>query len=190
MKNILFFLYEDMADFEVTLVAHILGAGGEEAYKITPIAYTLDPIRSKCGLVYLPEKTVDEVLDQETEGLIIPGGFNMDARPHLITLIQKLYKEKKLVSAICAAPYYLAKAGILDHHRFATSLANWSDDHKALYGEDPFPRENYVNDRVMIDKNVITAKGVAFIDFAIAITKYLKLYSDEDIEEYKKILKG
>lgn len=190
MKNILFFLYENMADFEITLVAHILGAGGDEAYKITPIAYTLEPVKSKCGLVYLPEKTVDDVLEEDTEGLIIPGGFNMDARPSLISLIQNLYEDKKLVSAICAAPYYLAKAGILDHHSYATSLSVWSDEHKTLYGEDPFPRENYVNDRVKTDENVITAKGFAFIDFAIAITKYLKLYGDEDLTEYEKLLKG
>jgi hypothetical protein len=48
---------------------------------------------------------------------------------------------------------------------------------------DPFPRENYVESRVVTDKNIITAKGRAFIDFSFAIFDYLDIYQGQYSEK-------
>ena len=41
----------------------------------------------------------------------------------------------------------------------------------------PFPSKNYVDQRVVRDGHIITAKGRAFVDFSFAIFDYLDVYA-------------
>lgn len=190
MGKILLFIYDRMADFEVIYATHVLGVGLKK--EIIPIAYEDKLIRSEPGIVYKPLKLVKEVLDEDVEGIIIPGGWNGEIRDELIELIQKLNKEEKLVAAICGGPRFLAKAGVLDSVKFTTSLANWTDELKQRFNEeDPFPRNNFVQTRVIKDRNVITAQGYAFVDFAIEICDYFKGFDDEeDKQKYTEFIRG
>jgi len=56
---------------------------------------------------------------------------------------------------------------------------------------DPFPRENFVQDRVIRDDNVVTAQGTAFIDFAIEICDWFGGFEgEEDKRGFVKLIKG
>lgn len=190
MGKILLFIYEDMADFEVTFVTHILGADlGKE---IITVGYEDKLIRSKSGVIYKPIKLIKDVLEEEVEGLIIPGGWNGEIRPELIELIRKLHIQKRLLGAICAGPRFLAKAGVLDNVKYTTSIVNWTETHAKQFMEsDPFPRENFVQDRVIRDGNVVTAQGTAFIDFAIEICDWFGGFEgEEDKRGFVKLIKG
>jgi len=46
--------------------------------------------------------------------------------------------------------------------------------------KDPFPRENFISERVVRDKNIITAQGIAFIDFSIEICDWFNLFESKD----------
>ena len=39
--------------------------------------------------------------------------------------------------------------------------------------------ENYLNQRTVVDRNVITAQGFAFVDFAVEVCKYLHIFESE-----------
>jgi putative intracellular protease/amidase len=190
MGKIFIFIYNDMADFEITFVTHLLGA--DAGKEIITIAYENNIVKSKSGVEYKPKITVKEALNEEVEGLIIPGGWNGEVREELVELIQFLNKKNKLISAICAGPRFLAKAGILDEVKYTTSIIQWTEEHKKNFNEeDPFPRENFVAKRVVRDKNIITAEGIAFIDFAIEICDYFNLFDDEeDKNNFEKSIKG
>jgi hypothetical protein len=49
-----------------------------------------------------------------------------------------------------------------------------------LKQEDPFNRDYYMDQAVVIDNHFITAIGSAFIDFAIEVADYLGLIADEN----------
>jgi len=52
---------------------------------------------------------------------------------------------------------------------------------------DPFPRDTFVDKRVVQDGNIITAQGFAFVDFALKIWDWFNLYDyEEEKEELKK----
>lgn len=190
MGKILVFIYDDMADFEITFAAQLLGAdGGKE---ITTIAFEDKIIKSKCGLSYKPDKLVSDVVNEDVEGLIIPGGWNGEIRPELIKLIQNINAKGKLLAAICAGPRFLAKAGVLDNVKYTTSIVEWTENHAERFKEsDPFPRQNFVFKRVMRDKNIITAQGTAFIDFAAEVCEWYSLFEDEDDKNnFLKSIKG
>lgn len=190
MGKILVFLYDDMADFEITFVTHLLGADlGKE---IITIGYEDKLIRSKSGIIYKPAKLIKDVLQEEVEGLIIPGGWNGEIRPELLELIQNLNTKGILLGSICAGPRFLAKAGVLENVKYTTSIVNWTEMHMKQFMEgDPFPRQNFVLDRVIRDRNIITAQGNAFVDFAIEIADWFGAFDDEeDKNGFAKVIKG
>lgn len=188
MNKILCFLYDDMADFELVLACQTLKYLNK--FELVPIAYEMKTVRSNPGLVYQPAATVKQALTfNDVEGLIIPGGWNDEQREELTQLIQKLYQDGKLVSAICAGPQYLARAGILDKCKYTTTLS--PDLFTRQNREDFFPRQNYVAQNVVRDRNVITALGNAFVDFAAEIGDYFNMFENqEDKAEYIKDFKA
>lgn len=190
MSKILVFIYDQMADFEITYATHLLGANAGK--EIITISYENEIIKSKCGLEYKAQRLIKDVLNEEVEGLLIPGGWNGEIRPELVELIQGLNSKKKLLAAICAGPRFLAKAGVLDNVKYTTAFAQWTEDHVERFNEsDPFPRQGFVGGRVVRDGHIITAQGQAFVDFALEICDWFKLFDDEEEKaDYMKFVRG
>ena len=189
MGKILLFVYNDMADFEFTYATHLLGH--ELGKQIVVAAYDKSPIVSKGGVTYLPHTTIAEADANEFEGFIIPGGWNPVVKQEMLDLINQFYQKDKLLAAICAGPRYFAKAGILDKVKYTTSIVEWNETRRSTFNEeDPFPRQNFVNKRVVRDRNVITSKGISFVDFGIEVANYFGMFNtdDEKLELYKTIL--
>lgn len=189
MEKILCLLYNQMADFEMTLACHL------SERQIVTIAYEKAAIQGASGISYMPMMTVKEAIDEkEVVGLIIPGGLNDEMRPELITLIRKLDAEGKMLAAICGGPQYLARAGVLEHKKYTTALT--IENLKTYFPKatDPFPRQNEVSEYVVRDQNVITAVGNAFVAFAIEVSDYLGSYKDQvmkdqDLYYYRGLIK-
>lgn len=76
--------------------------------------------------------------------------------------------------------------------RYTTPIVCWTEKHISVFGStDPFPRENYVPGRVVSDKNIITAQGTAFIDFAVEICDWFHLFaSSDDKDHFLRLIKG
>lgn len=183
MSKILVFLYNGMADFEITYATHLLGH--ELSKQIVTCSYEIKPVKSKGGLVFMPDITVVEANVDEYEGFMIPGGWNPVVKEEILSLIKEFYSAGKLLAAICAGPRYFAKAGILSDVKYTTSIVEWTPARRAQFGgeDDPFPRENFVDTRVVRDRNVITSKGISFVDFAIEVADYLGLFKDVQEKE-------
>ncbi|MHA2088755.1 MAG: DJ-1/PfpI family protein, partial [Promethearchaeota archaeon] len=161
MKKILCFIYEGFVDFETVLACS--GLSGMEDYELVYIAYEKSPVISSGGLSIIPDSKVSEITNtRDIEGLIIPGGSERILKPELEKLIKQLNEENKLIAAICAGPEFLAKAGVLNGKKHTTSQT------PQVYEEnnevDPFPRETYMETRIIQDGNIITAQGYAFVD--------------------------
>jgi len=179
MDKILVFMYNDMADFEITYATHLLGH--ELSKQIVPCAYDNKPIKSKGGMIYIPAITVAEVASEDYVGLLIPGGWNPVVKDEMLAMINEFFNSGKLLAAICAGPRFLAKAGILNNVKYTTSIVEWNQARREAFDneDDPFPRENFIDTRVVRDKNVITSKGISFVDFAIEVADYFGQFQDE-----------
>lgn len=189
MDKVLVFMYDDMADFEVVYAAHLLGH--ELSKQIVTCAYDKKTVKSKGGMVYMPDITVAEADSKDYVGFIIPGGWHPVVKDEILILINKFYSDGKLLAAICAGPRYFAKAGILKNVKYTTSIVEWTQARREAFGneDDPFPRENFVNERVIRDKNVITSKGISFVDFAIEIADYFGMFKNvNDKHEFFKTI--
>lgn len=90
----------------------------------------------------------------------------------------------RLVAAVCFGPQFLGRAGLLKNYRYTTSCS--PEKIRQLGCCDPFYRENYVEERVVADRNLITAKGYAFVDFAMAVCEYMGIF-DSEAQAYEQL---
>lgn len=191
MDKILLFMFDGMTDYEITLICHLLHR--DAGKKVITVAYENKIVKGSSGIMYKPQKLVKDILTDEVAGLIIPGGWYGDFREEMLQLIRKVYNDKKLVAGICGAgTVFLAKAGILDEVKYTTPIVKWTEEYEDKFGgKDPFKRENYTSQRAIRDKNVITAVGPAFVDFAVEICDWFNLFEDKsDKDNFIRNIKG
>jgi len=107
------------------------------------------------GMVFIPSTTIDAVLSDAFDLMVLPGGLpgathlQNDAR--IQDKLKSMAEENKIVAAICAAPKALAAAGLLESKNY-TCYPNSMDEgltDKTLYSED----------NVVIDGNIVTSRG-------------------------------
>lgn len=107
--------------------------------------------------------------------LVLPGGQpgtnNLKKNPTVIEWIQKFNNENKSIGAICAAPIVLKKANIIKNVKVTSYPAE-----KYIFDTD-----FYSDQKVVIDKNIITSRGVGTsLDFALELVKIIKGKSVRD----------
>lgn len=95
----------------------------------------------------------DILLDKNVDAVILPGGMpgaqNLYDNNKVHEAIDFANKSKKLVCAICAAPFILGRKGLLNG-KSATCFPGFEDE---LTGA------TYLNQGVVKDENIITAQG-------------------------------
>lgn len=183
MSKILCYIYDGMVDFEISLLLHRLKNTGKK--EIVSISEDLDPFYAQSGLLYIPERKIEEIDSlEDVDALIIPGGPINNDQNAISQIAVKMIESNKLVAAICFGPQFLGRAGILGHYKYTTSCS--VEKIKKLGCQDPFYRPNCVDFRTVVDRNLITAKGYAFVDFAIAVCDYLNIFENEQ-QKYEQL---
>jgi len=113
---------------------------------------------------------LDDVDIDSLDMIVLPGGLpgaeHLAKSDKVKSIIKTLYVKNKKVAAICAAPWALKEAGVLDGKRHT----NYPSFEK-FTGVD-----GYIDDQdVVVDENIITSRGPATaINFALEIVKILK----------------
>jgi 4-methyl-5(b-hydroxyethyl)-thiazole monophosphate biosynthesis len=94
----------------------------------------------------------------------MPGAANLRNSSKLLQLIREVNEKDGLCAAVCAAPIVLEAAGVLEGKN-ATSYPGFSDEMVSA---------NYQEERVVVDGNIITARGPGVAEeFALTIVEYL-----------------
>lgn len=183
MGKILCYIYDDMADFEISLLLHRLRNTGKR--EVIAISENLTGIQAQSGLRYVADKRIEDIKNfDEVEALIIPGGPINNEQNEIGPTALELIDSGKLVAAICFGPQFLGRAGILDRYNYTTSCSE--EKIQQLGCSDPYNRKNYVDSRTVVDRNLITAKGYAFVDFALEVCEYLNIF-ESDKQRYEQL---
>jgi 4-methyl-5(b-hydroxyethyl)-thiazole monophosphate biosynthesis len=118
------------------------------------------------GTMIIPDDVLDNVIGDEFDLIVLPGGQpgtnNLMNDERIVKLVCEMYEQNRYVAAICAAPMVLGKAGILAG-KSATSYPG-SLDGMGLHGI------NYLEDPIVVDGKVITSRGPGTaMDFALKL---------------------
>eukprot|EP01091_Cochliopodium_minus_P016718 TRINITY_DN6343_c0_g1_i2.p1 TRINITY_DN6343_c0_g1~~TRINITY_DN6343_c0_g1_i2.p1 ORF type:complete len:229 (+),score=56.05 TRINITY_DN6343_c0_g1_i2:172-858(+) len=136
--------------------------------KIHLISINMDPVKTEHGLCILPTKTIDEMTKLDV--ILVPGGPGiMDALKNekITNFVKRISKECKYITSVCTGSLLLGVCGLLEGYKATT---HWlSLDILAV-----FKGVEVVQERVVIDRNRITAGGVTSgIDFVLVIASQL-----------------
>ena len=133
-------------------------------------ASTQNMIKTEDNFQVVANKIFDEFND-EYGCLILPGIY--DPLPALfdernISFLRSLKGKDILIASISSSPMLLAKAGLLDEVHFTSGM--WDEIARYL---DFIPYKNMIHQPIVKDKNVITAIGFAYREFACEVIRTL-----------------
>ncbi|MDL2252177.1 DJ-1/PfpI family protein [Odoribacter sp. OttesenSCG-928-J03] len=175
MKNVFLFLAEGFEEIEAVATIDVLLRGGVDV-KVISITDQKE-VKGAHGLGVVADGVLKEALNEEAEMLIFPGGMpgaqNLADCAPLMAKLDTHFKQNGLVAAICAAPALVLSRLPLAPHTRITCYPGF---------ESHLSKINVVADGVVVEGNVISAKGPAFAcDFGLAIVEKLmgKAVADE-----------
>lgn len=113
------------------------------------------PVRASRKTVVVPDTSIDRIMDQEFDLIVLPGGLpgadNLRDDPNVQALLKRQSSQGKRIGAICAAPRALAAAGVIDGKTitcYPGALDQVNQDSFSISGN-----------AVEIDGNVATSRG-------------------------------
>lgn len=178
MKKTAVLIYDSFCNFEISVALETLALAEKE---IIVFGITKEPIRSEEGLLMVPQKTLDELVIDEYDSLLLPGA--MDIReaienPKVIEFIRQF--DSKIIGAISIAPIMLVKSGLLAGKPFMAGV------NKDEIMEEGFTEEelcgmigwddnlnNPVEVGYIISDNIITSISYNFVKWGLAFGKML-----------------
>ena len=173
-------VFQGFADWEPAYALAELRRSGKRS--VVAVGFDAKPVTSMGGLRVAPDKKLRDVHASDVELLIIPGGDLWEGsypEADLNSVLTDLVAAKVPVAAICGATLAVARAGLLNDRRHTSNMPGYIAEHvPPYYGAafyEPVPAVN--------DKGVITASGLAPIEFAREIFRQLRVFSpvDEDL---------
>ena len=185
-KRICVFLFDGFSDWEIAYVTPELNKS--ERFDLIYVSEKGNSITSIGGLHVKPTCSLTDLNPETIDMLILPGGTAWEDGK--ITAIEDLTKRmaenEKPIAAICAATTYLGQLGLLNKRKHTSNGLNYlKEDAPDYRGE-----EHYTNAWAVADKNIITATGVAPIEFAREIFRAIELYDEENLEKWFQVFKN
>ena len=185
-KKIYVFLFDGYSDWEISYLTPEIHKS--EKYELIYFSENGNVVTSMGGLQVKPTTTLDKLKFEEIDLLILPGGtaWEKGENKAIQKITADLFKTGKPIAAICAATTSLGQLGILNDLKHTSNDLNYLKSVAPDYAGD----ENYQSSLAVTDKNIITANGIAPIEFAREIFKLIGLYNDEKIEKWFQLFKN
>ncbi len=177
-KAIYLFVFPGFADWEPAHALAELRRHGR--YRVEVVAPTRDSVVSMGGLTILPSRTVAEIDINDVAAFLLPGGDRWEQEPlepAIVALLQQLEARGVPIAAICAATTAVVKAGILRGRRHTSNGLAYLQAQVPTYSA----ATEYVDAPAVRDRQLITASGLADVEFAREIFAELRLFGDTDL---------
>lgn len=171
-------VFDGFADWEPAHALAELRRSGNRS--IRTVGFTRQTVVSMGGLRVTPDLELTAVQPSDVELLIIPGGDLWEGAAYpkvtLELLVSALVAVQTPIAAICAGTLALGRAHVLDDRRHTSNMRSYLPAHATEYAGGAL----YVEAPAVRDQHVITASGLAPVDFAREIFAELNVFSTAD----------
>ncbi len=193
MKNIVYiYVFDAMADWEIGYLSAEINSGRYYKKRLMPlkvvtVGITKAPITTMGGLKVLPEIELKECNAHDAAALILPGGNTWTEAIHapIITMAEKYLEKGIVVGAICGATIGLAMGGVLDKRAHTSNDLGYLKMVCPSYDGEM----HYKQECVVTDGSLITASGIAPLEFALHILKILDVFLPETLDSWYNLYK-
>ncbi len=177
-----------MADWEVAHITAEFNSGRflkDGKVSIQKVSNDLNPVTSMGGMKITPDVKLSEVTFSAGDLLILPGADTWMEEEHrtVIEIVESLIKRDVIVSAICGATVALANAGILNDRKHTSNGSGFLEMMSTEYKGSG----NYIDSPAVCDSNLITASGMAPLEFTYEIMKRTHVMKDETATAWYKL---
>ncbi|WP_338691090.1 type 1 glutamine amidotransferase family protein [Paraclostridium sordellii] len=191
-RKVYMYVFDTMADWEVGYLTAELNTGryfkkGLEPLKVITVGIDKNPIMTMGGLKVIPDISIEECNIESKDVLILPGGDTWTSSIHEIILekAKEALIQGSIVAAICGATLGLAKKGILDFRNHTSNDLEFINMVIPNYsGEKYYKMEAVVN-----DENLVTASGIAPLEFTFQVLKILQVFESESLNSWLNLYK-
>jgi putative intracellular protease/amidase len=178
-------IYDTLADWEVgyLLVELRTGRFTGSPWNIVTVAESREPITTMGGVRILPDTLLDDLDPASSNLLILPGADLWDAgggQP-FSKAAARFLEAGVPVAAICGATAGLARACLLDRRHHTSAAAEY------LAATGYAGAHYYVNERAVVDGDLITAGPQSPVQFARATLRHIGLASEQTLEAYEAV---
>jgi putative intracellular protease/amidase len=179
-------VYDTMADYEIGYLLAELRTGRYTgtSFEVVTVAESLRPITTMGGLRIVPDMLLEDLDPSASDLLVLAGAEMWDAghgQPFAATA-ERFLAAGVPVAAICGATAGLARAGLLDERDHSSAAAGY------LAATGYAGGNRYVDQRAVVDGDLITAGPQSPVQFACATLGRLGWASDRTLEAYEAVL--
>jgi len=178
-------IYDGLADMEVGHLLAELHTGRFTGvpFDVITVAEEPAPITTMGGLRLSPDIRLAELDPADSDLLVLPGSPMWDAGggAEFAAAAGRFLDAGVPVAAMCGATAGLARAGLLDDRAHTSAAADY------LAATDYAGGDRYVDQRAVVDGDLVTAGPQSPVQFARATLQSLGLASIETLDAYEGV---
>ncbi len=191
-NRVYLYVFDTMADWETGYITAELNTGryfkkGAAPYKTVTVGMGNAPVTTMGGMKILPEIRLDECSIESTDVLILPGGDTWTESSHrpILKAAEKCLENGIPVAAICGATFGLAQSGLLNSRRHTSNDLQYLKMICPAYTGEKY----YKEEPVVTDGKLITASGIAPLEFALHVFKALDVFTEQSSDAWYNLNK-
>lgn len=186
------YVLNTLADWEIGYLTAELNSGRyldktKLPVELIKIGNTTEPIKTMGGITITPDENIDNIKFEEDDLLILPGAdtWTEEENKKIIDIVSSIINEKVIIAAVCGATIALANKGILNNRKHTSNDIEFLKMFCPEYTGENF----YLNQPAVTDDNLITASGLAPLEFSYEILKRTNLMKTETLEAWYQLYK-
>jgi len=167
-------LAQGCEELEAITITDLLVRAGVE---VTTAGLDDQPVTASRGITIIPDTSIDTVLNQTFDLIVLPGGLpgadHLRDDENILALLKNHADKGKYIGAICAAPKAVAAAGLLEGKK-ATAYPGVLEalDNTQIDVKDT---------AIEIDGKIVTSRGPGTaMDFALTLIELLEGQAKRD----------
>ncbi|MGN7940479.1 type 1 glutamine amidotransferase family protein [Virgibacillus sp. 6R] len=191
-KKAYLYVFHTMSDWEYGYLIAELTSGRYfkndiEPLNVVTVGATKEMITTMGGLHIKPDISLDECTLERKDLIILPGGTTWGEAIHqpILKKIGEALKLGTIVAAICGATEGLANNGYLDTRKHTSNDLEYIKMVCPNYKGETF----YEIGPAVSDENLITASGVAPLEFTMEVLKKLDVFAPDTLESWYNLNK-
>lgn len=191
-RTVFVYVFDTMADWEIGFLTTELNSKryfktDAAPLKVVTVGMDKNLVTTMGGLRIVPDISLDACHIKNHDALILPGGMTWMETMHqpVLSLARQCMEKNVIVAVICGATMAFAQNGFLD------GINHTSNDLGYLKMVCPnYAGENhYIQQPSVMDGNLITATGLAPLEFTKNVLKALDVMVPEALEAWYQLYK-
>ncbi|MQR94446.1 type 1 glutamine amidotransferase family protein [Fictibacillus phosphorivorans] len=191
-RSVYLYVCNTMSDWEYGYLIAELHTGryfkkDTSPLKVVTVGADKDIITTMGGLRIQPDISIEECSLKSKDLLILPGGNTWGEVVHqpILKKTGDALEQGSIVAAICGATIALANMGYLDMRKHTSNNLDYlkmvcpNYRGEKLYEEGP----------AAVDENLVTASGIAPLEFAMEVLKRLDVFAPDTLHSWYKLNK-